>query len=360
MRCKLLHSRVCVWSVATLLYGAAAAIASQPVPGFETQRGFPHVALLLPTNSAALARSAEAVKDGFVTAARTHGGAQLPIRLYPVSDEAHTAVSAYREAVASGARLVVGPLTRSAVTALAQHSAFTVPTVALNVPDHAGALPPNLHTFGLQTEAEARQVARIAARDGRTRAVTLVGDTPLLHRVQQAFVEEFARTGGRIVADHSFSSNPERLIRMREAVAAAGADMAFLAVDSQRARVLRPYLGTLALYATSRVHDGSTDRVANLELSGVHFIDMPWVLQPDHPAVMIYQHRELNADLDGERLFALGIDAYRIAQGLLTGKREPLDGVTGRLRVGSGRHYVRELIRARFADGKLVVDGDSP
>ena len=66
------------------------------------------------------------------------------------------------------------------------------------------------------------------------------------------------------------------------------------------------------------------------------------------------------ASLELERLYALGIDAFRIAQGLLDGKREPLDGVTGRLTPGSDRYYVRELTRAQFIDGKLVVYADTP
>ena len=352
--------------MAALLYGGAAAIASQPAadlkpaPGTsDSQREFPHIALLLPANSAAFARSSEAVKNGFLAAA-THARAGLPIRLYPLSDDERSAVPAYREALASGARIAVGPLTRNGVAALAASNAVTIPTLALNVPEGTGALPPNLYALSLSVEGEARQVARLAAQEGRANAVTVFSETPLSRRIQQAFIQEFSRSGGRHVAAHGFTSDAVQLARIRQAVDRSGADMAFLALDFQRGRTVRPYLGALAPYATSHIHPGSPGLLTGMELADVRFMDMPWVLQPDHPAVMIYQQRKPQADLDLERLYALGIDAFRIVQGLLEGQRAPLDGVTGRLTVGSDQVYVRELTRAQFADGRLVVHADSP
>ena len=162
------------------------------------------------------------------------------------------------------------------------------------------------------------------------------------------------------MAEHAFASDRTQLAQIRQAVSRSGADMAFLALDFQRARTVRPYLGALALYATSHVHPGSIGPLTGFDLAQLRFMDMPWLLQPDHPAVMVYQRPELQANLDLERLYALGIDAFRIAQALLEDRREPLDGVTGRLTLGSDRHYVRELTRAQFIDGKLVVHAETP
>jgi len=86
-------------------------------------------------------------------------------------------------------------------------------------------------------------------------------------------------------------------------------------------------------------------------------VDMPWLLQPDHPAVMVYARPDTPAPIagDGERLFAFGIDAYRIAVDLLGESRiarEPLDGVTGQISMTRGRYFVRELTPAQFAEGR--------
>jgi outer membrane PBP1 activator LpoA protein len=318
------------------------------------------VALLLPTGSPAFGPSAEAVKNGFLAAAKLHRKAQLPILLYPVGDDANSAVAAYRQAVAAGARIAVGPLTRNGVTALAGTNSTSVPTLALNVPEGARALPPDFYVLSLHIEADARQVARLAASEGRTNAVTVVSDTPLSRRIQQAFLDEFTRTGGRHVAEHAFVSDRMQLTQLRQAVSKSGADMAFLALDFQRARMVRPYLGALPLYATSHVFPGNIGPLTGHDLAHVRFMDMPWLLQPDHPAVVVYHRAGPQGSLDLERLYALGIDAFRVAQALLEGRRESVDGVTGRLTLGEDRHYVRELIRAQFIDGKLAIQPDRP
>ena len=76
----------------------------------------------------------------------------------------------------------------------------------------------------------------------------------------------------------------------------------------------------------------------------MRLIDMPWQVQPDNAAVMVYpryQGAGRNSDLG--RLYALGIDAYRvtleIAKKPVTAFR--LDGVTGRLAVNFGKGVAR-------------------
>jgi uncharacterized protein len=315
-----------------------------------------HIALLLPASSSPFARHAEAVKSGFLTAAKTQGNAPLPIRIYAVSDGDEPTVATYRQALAAGARLVVGPLTRDGVTALARSDAIAVPTLALNVPDGSAPLPANLYSLSLQIEAEARQLARLAVNEGKVNAFTVYGETPLLRRMHQAFVEEFKRLGGKHVAEYAFSADPAGLGRLKQAAALGVADMVFLALDFQRARLVRPYLDPLALYATSQVLSGGSGPLAGFDLASVRLLDMPWLLQPDHPAVMVYPRQDYHDAVDLERLYALGIDAFRVMQELLAGRTNmTLDGVTGRITLGRDQHFVRELLSAQFSDGKLLV-----
>ena len=318
--------------------------------------GVPHIALLLPLASKSFGKHAEAVRDGFLAAARSQRGTGLPVRPYALGDDPEQTVDAYIKALAANAQVVVGPLTRNGVTAVMGSAATMVPTLALNVPEGSSAPPPEIYMLSLQIEAEARQVAQLAWQDGLLTAATVNGDTPLLRRVHQAFVEEFTRLGGTHAAAYTFTSDPEGLGRIKLAVEAGTAEMVFLALDFARARLARPYFGTLPVYATSQVHPGNADPLAGFDLAGVRFLDMPWLLQPDHPAVMIYPRPALGGALELDRFYALGIDAYRIAQTLLAGKAESgLDGVTGRLTLGRDQQFVRGLTIAQFADGKLVV-----
>lgn len=382
MRFGFLHRWPITLSLTALLYGAASAFASEAGPAetyaaprpdvpvavpldrtipIEGTGTVPHIALLLPAKSGAFANAAQAVRDGFLSAAKVQGNAPLPIRIYPVSDETPDTVSGYRQALASGARLVVGPLTRNGVTAIAESDMVVVPTLALNVPQGNVALPPKLYTLNLLVETEARQVALFALKQGQLNAITIFGDTPLLRRIHQAFVDEFLRGGGRHVAPFPFSADPEALGRLKDSVQLGAADMVFLALDLERARLARPYLDPLALYATSQVNPGDAGPLVAFDLAGIRFLDMPWLLQRDHPAVMIYPRPDFGGALDLERLYALGIDSFRVAQTLLTGTAGPvLDGVTGRITLGGDRWFVRELAAAHFSGGKLVSPMSAP
>ena len=271
-------------------------------------------------------------------------------------DDPQQTVEAYIKVLGAGARLVVGPLTRNGVTAIMSSAAVLVPTLVLNVPEDPTSVPPEIYMLSLQIEAEARQVAQLAYQDGLRKAVTVNSDTPLLKRIHQAFVEEFTRLGGSHVIAYTFTSDPEGLARIKKAVDTGSVDMVFLALDVPRARLARPYLGAIPIYATSQVYPGNAGPLAGFDLAGVRFLDMPWLLQPDHPAVMVYARPEFGESIEIGRFYALGIDAFRIAQMLLAGRADTaLDGVTGRLTLGRDHRFVRSLTAAQFTDGKLSV-----
>ena len=334
-------------ALAPVLYGAPAALASEAAPAQNSVAPSPHIALLLPTRAKIFARHAAALRDGFNAAARTQGKAPLPVREYPVSEEVGDALRNYRAAVAAGAKVVVGPLTRDAVTALAFGEPVPVPTLALNIPDQTGRAPENLYLLSLQVESEARQAAQTAYRENRRNAVIVSGGNPVQRRVQTAFAAEFSRLGGTI----SGEAQPPDPARLKTAIRSE-TDMAFLALDHADARIINPYLGALPAYATSSVNAGDRGALAAYDLANVTFVDMPWLLEPDHPAVMVYPRPD-PGPADIERLYALGIDAWRVAQLLLSGARDlKLDGVTGELSLGPGGVIERILRTGRYVDGR--------
>ena len=76
----------------------------------------------------------------------------------------------------------------------------------------------------------------------------------------------------------------------------------------------------------------------------MRLLDMPWQVQPAHQAVMVYPRwLGTTRTLDMDRLYALGIDAFRVARevALRPGADFELDGVTGRLSVSFGRGQAR-------------------
>lgn len=345
----------------------------------------PHIALLLPLNSPAFERAADAVRQGFYAAASSQRQI-LPLKTYASTEESKEVVALYQLALANGATAVAGPLTRDGVSALADYSGISVPTLALNNSDNKNA--DRLYFFGLPVEAEARHIAQLAAAAKLRYATVITTGTPLARRMATAFSDEWRALGGRITEEILYKDDPAALALLPtdpgdapEIMAEPGplpadagpdyipppviapGNMVFLAAELEKARVIRPYLNpALPVYATSQLFNGNNDTLTNYDLNDVHFVGMPWLLQPDHPAVMIYPRANPPLEPDRERLYALGIDAFRLLNIMLTNSYRtalPLDGVTGRIQLVNNQ-FQREATPAQFKQGRSQVIETSP
>jgi uncharacterized protein len=319
----------------------------------------PPLALLLPLASPDFARPADAVRLGFMAALK-HNGEKLTVDVFTTDASSASILAGYEQAVKLGARLVVGPITRGGVSALAASTLVSVPTLALNLPEGRTALPPRLYTFSLALESEAQLVARDAAAENLKRAILMSAKGPLAQRSRAAFAETWTRLGGVIAESYVFDAQTD-LSALRQALAHSQADLVFLAADTEQARAVRPFLNRrIAVFATSQVNSDSDDSLANGDLNGIRFVDMPWLVQPDHPAVMVYPRPQGIAG-ELERFYALGIDAFRIAAALLQGSRTlSLDGVTGRITLYANQ-MVREPVQAIFRNGiGVTLDDEAP
>lgn len=337
--------------------GEAASAEIVPQSGESSGGEGRKVALVLPLQSPSFGAAAEAVKDGFMAAA-AKVEPPLNVAVYGTGDSPEEVLAAYAQAVKDGRSAVAGPLTRNAVTALAKSDAVSVPTLALNVPENpedAGGAR-KLYFFGVQVEAEARQAARLAFAEKHRRAVTLTAKTPLAKRIQQAFVDEWLRQGGEVLADLTIASSKTVFTPLKNELTALHPDVVFLAADSGRARLVRPYLGNgVRIYATSQVFEGREGVQRYVDLNGVRFADMPWLLQPEHPAVVALTRPDPPLPPEMERLFALGVDACRLLERLLEGhESDVLDGVTGRLTLGADHVFLRDPLPAEFRQGEPV------
>ena len=334
--------------VVAALYVSSTAYATDGAPALA-RKPEPHIALLLPLKSAVFGRAAGIVQQGFMAAANNQP-LSLPIMVYESDDESKDVTTLYPQAIANGAVAVAGPLTRDGVAALAADPAITVPTLALNIGEAKGA--DKLYFFGLSAEAEARQTAQFAAAANLHSAIIVRTGEPLSLRLAQAFAGEWKALGGNILSEIIYDGNPGVLADLPE----TPGNMVFLAADTEKARLIHPYLNiALPVYATSQLFNGNTDTLANYDLNNTHFVDMPWLLQPDHPAVMVYPRSDQQLDPDMERLYALGIDAFRLLQIMLNNSYRselPLDGVTGLISLGSNHQFQRKAIPAQIKQGR--------
>lgn len=315
----------------------------------------PHIALLLPLKSKDYGSAAEAVQQGFLAASNQEKHT-LPIHIYSDFDENVSVVAIYQKAVTGGARAVVGPLTRSGVSALAAEQYIPVPTLTLNTVEEKPAQ--QLYYFGMAAEAEARQVAQLARKQGLREAIIITTRAQLTKRLQSAFEEEWIASGGGILREIEFNNVSGEFADIAEMPGTA----IFLAADTKSARLIRPYLSNkLPIYATSQIFSGNENSLTNYDLNGIRFVDMPWLLQPDHTAVMTYPRASPALSIDHERLYALGIDAFRLTRILLSKNPNialPLDGVTGDIYL-KDNVFQRTAMPAIFQEGRSQLAGEN-
>ncbi len=329
--------------------------AQAAVPGARAR-----VALLLPLESNALGKAAESVRAGFM-AGHERDGAGIEVQVVPSGDSAEDTLRAYARAAEQN-DIVVGPLARSAVAAVASSNVVTKPTVALNHPQIDRPLPAQMLVIGLSLEEEARQVADWAAQEQPGgRVLVLGGSAAWQQRVAGAFTSHWARLGRNNatvdlpVLDGYVDANA--LADLRKRLEIDRPDLVFAALDANQLRQVRSAIGTsLPTYGVSAANPGRTAGAGWPELDGVRMLDLPWTIQPEHPQVMVYP-RPVDADtLDMQRLYALGIDAFRVAREVAQhpGSGFELDGVTGRLsvRMNNGAYAVkRQEAAAVYRDG---------
>ena len=293
------------------------------------------IALILPAKNSAFGRAADVLRQGFM-AARGVAPEKPEVRIFETDGSEDSARDAVARAVASNASVIVGPLTKADVGAILKLP-LAIPILVLNTPDGEAALPRNMFALSLNTELEARAAAAAAFRSEAPVAVIVSTGAPLARRAALAFADAWVKLGGSIKESVEFSGS---LGRVRQAVDRARGDVVFLAADAERARLLRPYLGrNTQVVATSQVFAGAPKGETQKahDLNGMRFVDMPWLHQPDHAATMVFPRPDGHLSADLERLYALGIDAFRIAGELALARTEfVVDGVTGNLNVQPG------------------------
>lgn len=346
--------------------GAAAQPAPLPPPKPPT------IALILPAQTTPFARAAETVRQGFF-AAQSVSGTNATIQLVELEEGPAQLAAALKSARDRGADIAVGPLTRDAVNALGSgRVAAPLPVVTLNLPESDIGLAPHVLAFGVSIELEARQIVAAALRElpmpppvgappAAPRFMVIVGESPLARRMGNAF-RDALREAGQAATLYPMRVSYDTLQALSDAIAAARLEAVFLALEARDAAAVRPRLPpALRLYATSQVNLGGAEAALLApELEGVNFVDMPWLLEPDHLAVVVHPKPEQALSGELQRLYALGIDAFRLAIEWVQGRRSfGLDGVTGALGVDRDRSARVERVPtlAVFRNGKVERRG---
>jgi len=380
--------------------------AANPLPGgigleLQATASRRTVALLLPL-SGRLGAAGRAVLDGYLaahylaansfatnpSAADQAAAGALPARQLLVldTDAFADAASAYDSAVARGAEIVIGPLSKEAVTDLATRPARPVPVIALNRID--STLPATgspLVQLSLAPEDEAQRIAELAFGSGARRAMIIGPGGAWGEKVDRALRARWAELGGAVVSAATYS-DPEnysasvkdalglseserRARRIRDMLATnieftarrrGDPDVVFLlSREGSEARSLKPllafhYAGNIPVYALSSVYNGVPDE-RNRDLNGINLVETPWLLGAS-PALRVAIAAADNGGGSYTRLNALGADAFLLQAHftrLQAGADALLRGNTGLLSMDPQLRMRRELTLATFDAGEI-------
>lgn len=352
-----------------------------------------HIAVLLPMDGK-LAKPAKAIQDGI---AASHYKSPLAdnvrLRFYNTSGN-KMIEDVYQYAINNGADFVIGPLKKSNLQTLLESNIISTPILALNSIEtssssgqQAGALSQQLFQFGLSPEAEARIVAHKARQDGHRYAAIIAPDSHWGKRMSDAFAQFWQQSGGTVVEaqtypsqEHDFSAAIKAILNLEQSEARKNQlsqtigrkleftprrrqdiDMLFMAAFPRQAKqiplqIIYHHGETIPVYATSHIIGNYYDSRKNIDMDGVIFSDMPFLLglAPDAASLQNSYQTPLY-----QRLFAMGVDSYQVApyvNYLADNPSESVSGDTGQLSINFDGHIIRSLPWASFSQGKVKLE----
>ncbi|ARJ42348.1 penicillin-binding protein activator [Pantoea alhagi] len=320
------------------------------------------------------------------------------VKVYDTSSQPIQQVLA--QAQQDGATLVVGPLLKDKVQQLVD-SSTPLNVLALNEPEKIQNHP-NLCYFALSPEDEARDAAHHIWQQGKRMPLLLVPRSSLGDRVSKAFAQEWQTLGGGTVQQQGFGSSAELRQGINsgagislsgtpvtpaasepqgitiagltipapqsstppEATASGGAvDAVYIVATQSELQLIKPMIAmrissrnNVALYASSRSFQAGAGPDFRLEMEGLQFSDIP-LLSGANPGLMQQAARSFNNDYSLVRLYAMGIDAWTLANHFSEMRQMPgfrIDGNTGQLSATDDCVINRKLTWSQYRQGQVV------
>ncbi|YCH30075.1 penicillin-binding protein activator [Erwinia sp. D4-22] len=352
------------------------------------------------TDNAASAEAAPPAAQPAASVATAPAG-NAEIKVYDTSSQPIQQVLA--QAQQDGATLVVGPLLKEKVQQLADAST-PLNVLALNEPEKIQNHP-NLCYFALSPEDEARDAAHHIWQQGKRMPLLLVPRSSLGDRVSKAFAQEWQTLGGSTVLQQGFGSTAELKQGINsgagislsgtpvtpavsepqgitiagltipapqssappETAASGGAvDAVYIVATQSELQLIKPMIAmrvssrsNVALYASSRSFQAGAGPDFRLEMEGLQFSDIP-LLSGANPGLMQQASRSFNNDFSLVRLYAMGIDAWTLANHFSEMRQMPgfrIDGNTGQLSATDECVINRKLTWSQYRQGQVVPAG---
>lgn len=325
------------------------------------------------------------------------GDSNAQVKVYDTSSQPIQQVM--QQAQQDGATIVVGPLLKSNVEAVA-NSNSPLNVLALNEPEQIQNHP-NICYFALSPEDEARDAAHHMWDQGKRQPLLLLPRNSYGDRVGKAFAQEWQTLGGATVLQQRFGSVSELKQGINsgaginlsgtplivepaqpQGISIAGLsipapqtsapvadssggslDAVYIVANQDELQLIKPMIAmrtssrsNIALYASSRSFQAGAGPDFRLEMDGLQFSDIP-LLSGSNPALMQQAAKSFNNDYSLVRLYAMGIDAWTLANHFNQMRQVPgfaIDGNTGKLSATPDCVINRKLAWNQYRQGQIV------
>ena len=341
--------------------GVAAGTANFPPADPDGYRPPGQLAVLLPI-SGTLSAAATSVRDGIFSAYFAENRRRPNVKVYDTAGTADGVRRAATQAMADGAQMILGPLTREEVGAIFNQTDIDVPVIALNRGPVAPT--PGNASFALSPEEEGVVAADHLADRGSLNVFVISQHDDTAQRTLAAFREQLRARGGEIVAELAVDGGTMDAAALPQAVANAKSppNAVFLALRATPARMVAAQLATSAISALPRISSslilsGGGNARLDAGLDGIELPALPWLLdqrpllpRPDELAKTLPSARG-----PAQALFAFGMDAWMLAvyyDRLSSDPAFSISGATGELRLDSFGTVQREPTWAVFSGGR--------
>lgn len=302
-----------------------------------------------------------------------------------------------QQAQQEGATLVVGPLLKDDV-AKAVTTQTSLNILALNEPPDLQNHP-NVCYFALSPENEARDAAEHMWAQGKRSPVLLLPSNSLGDRVAAAFTRQWQSLGGATVLRQSIGSESELRSKINsnagialsgtpvtaapssdngavtvagmtfdapsaQPVAASGeVDSVYIVANQASLDLIKPLItmkigsqSRVAFYANSLSSQAGAGPDFRFEMEGLQFSDIP-LLSGANPSLKQQVTGQFNQDYTLTRLYAMGVDAWTLANHFTPLRQQPgyqLQGNTGLLKATQNCVINRTLSWNQYTHGEIV------
>ncbi|MFP1797091.1 penicillin-binding protein activator [Lonsdalea quercina] len=332
-------------------------------------------------------------------AAPAPASGNVAVKVYDTTGQPLTDIIA--QAQKDGATMIVGPLLKSDVEQLPA-TQTTLQVLALNQPEHIQPSP-NICYFALSPEDEARDAAQFIHSQGKQQPLVLAPRGGLGDRVTAAFAAAWQQQGGAtplqqriggaaelkqainngagialngqpIVTESTSPQPPSgttigglnipaQVPPTPAETSAGGVDAVYIIATPDELSLIKPMIDLrnksrvrAALYASSRSYQAGLGPDFRLEMEGLQFSDIP-LLTGANPSLMQQTTAQFRNDYSLVRLFAMGMDAWTLANNFSSLRQQPgyhLEGSTGQLSATPDCVVNRKLTWLQFRQGQLV------